>query len=881
MNFLFSVVIPVYKAEAYIEDAIKSILSQSIGFLNNIQLILVNDGSPDDSGDICSFYASIYPKNIIYVEEQNMGVSYARNNGMKHATGKYITFLDADDKWEKDAFKKAYSFFCKNPDIDLLACMLEYFEGKSGTSHPLNWKFKKEKIVNIMKSPDEIQMHAASCFFRRKAVSHLSFQEGLKYAEDSFFVTCAIMQKKMYGVTPDIHYFYRKREDSSSAIDYSRYNPDYYIPSLSLFHYALLDKFIDKNSNIPLYIQHILMYDIQWRLKKQTPSGVIDAGDEKHYQDMLCGILLFIDDSVIMKQKNIYKEHKVLALSMKYKEDITRDLEQVDDTLYYHGAPVCKTEHAVQVKIAHLRMSGNIIIFEGLLNTPLHTDDYEIFIKDCHGCAHKLGTVEPFKAKEKVCVYGHYYYESRFQTYIYMNKYTKGKFSFWFSYKGAKPQELNIVFTETCRLNTSTDKGYLMQDDWVLKTQGKSIYAENVKMYPSFREIPFLLSLMKKGKWKESLYRILALLYSLLCHKKIWILSDRIDAAGDNGEYFFRYIKDKHPEIKAYFALSKDSKDYKRIKTYGKVVNTDSIWYKILFMNASKIISSQANDNTINVFGSNKKFFKDLYRFDFVFLQHGVIKDDLSKWLNCMDKDISIFVTSGEKEYHSVLYGNYGYQANVVKFTGLPRFDFHRNDKKEKIIAIMPTWRNYISGCLKNGNPVYCKSFKDSKFFQFYDSLMSNKILIDKMKEYGYKGVFCIHPMFKPQSRHFSGNDIFKISDMSYEDIFEKGSLLVTDYSSVFFDFAYMNKPVVYCQFDEKEFFEGHSYDKGYFDYEADGFGEVCRKEDDVVNTIIKYIESDCVMSQKYMQRRNDFFPSDNDESNCDRIFKEIKKINH
>lgn len=113
-EFKFSIVMPIYNVEEYLENAINSVINQTIGFENNIQLILVNDGSPDNSDEICKKYKEKYPENIVYVIKENGGISSARNEGFKHAKGKYINFLDSDDMWDKNAFKKVYSFFEKH-----------------------------------------------------------------------------------------------------------------------------------------------------------------------------------------------------------------------------------------------------------------------------------------------------------------------------------------------------------------------------------------------------------------------------------------------------------------------------------------------------------------------------------------------------------------------------------------------------------------------------------------------------------------------------------------------------------------------------------------------------------------------------------------------
>ena len=84
-EFKFSIVMPIYNVEEYLENAINSVINQTIGFENNIQLILVNDGSPDNSDEICKKYKEKYPENIVYVIKENGGISSARNEGFKHA----------------------------------------------------------------------------------------------------------------------------------------------------------------------------------------------------------------------------------------------------------------------------------------------------------------------------------------------------------------------------------------------------------------------------------------------------------------------------------------------------------------------------------------------------------------------------------------------------------------------------------------------------------------------------------------------------------------------------------------------------------------------------------------------------------------------------
>ena len=148
------------------------------------------------------------------------------------------------------------------------------------------------------------------------------------------------------------------------------------------------------------------------------------------------------------------------------------------------------------------------------------------------------------------------------------------------------------------------------------------------------------------------------------------------------------------------------------------------------------------------------------------------------------------------------------------------------------------------------------------------------------MKDYGYKGMFVVHPCNIENAKDFEENAIFKINNKiaDYQEIFKKSKLLITDYSSVPFDFAYLRKAIIYTQFDKKNFFQSHTYTQGYFSYEKDGFGPVLYNYEDTINEIIKSIKDNCKVEKKYLNRINNFYTYD-DKKNCERVYNEIKKI--
>ena len=177
---------PIYNTGRYLDDAIMSLINQTIGF-ENIQLIIVNDGSIDQSEEMALKYQNEYPNNIIYIKIEHGGVSKAKNIGMEYATGNYINFLDPDDKWDSLAFSNILSFFQKNKNIEIVVTRIKFFELKE-YYHPLDYKFYKTRIVNLGQEYNCIQTTGASIIFKSSLIKGKKFDEGVFFYEDVKFI---------------------------------------------------------------------------------------------------------------------------------------------------------------------------------------------------------------------------------------------------------------------------------------------------------------------------------------------------------------------------------------------------------------------------------------------------------------------------------------------------------------------------------------------------------------------------------------------------------------------------------------------------------------------------------------------------------------------
>ena len=211
MDFKISVVMAVYNKEKYVAQAIESIISQTLDFEKNIQLILVNDKSSDNTRDVLEKYQAQYPQNIILINnEKNMGSAYSRNCGLKYVEGKYVNFLDSDDYMSKDAFKTACGFLDKYHEVNIASIPIVYVGVKRG-DHNLNFKYQKDQIVNVITDPAYIQLSGASAFFRFDKLKNYHFNENLRVSEDALMINQMLMENPLLGFLSKPTYYYRNQ----------------------------------------------------------------------------------------------------------------------------------------------------------------------------------------------------------------------------------------------------------------------------------------------------------------------------------------------------------------------------------------------------------------------------------------------------------------------------------------------------------------------------------------------------------------------------------------------------------------------------------------------------------------------------------------------
>lgn len=869
----FSIIMSCYNTEDYVEEAILSIINQTFKFENNVEIILIDDGSTDNTGKICKKYSNQYPGNIKYIYQENHGQAYARNIGLKYATGKYINFLDSDDKLRSDTLSTVYDFFEKHyEEIDLVSVKITFFDRQSGR-HALNYKYDKDLVVPLESYWDYPQLSASSAFFKKEIFNKYKFDETIVSSEDAIMINKLLLEKMKYGVVKNGEYYYRKRMDESSTIDMTINQKEFYISRLNNYFLEMINYSIEKCGWIPKFIQFTIIYDLQWMLKTPDVSKVLTKEEIKEVHSKIKFILQYIDDDVILQLK-IPDSDNVKKHFFAFKYPTNTKINNTQIELYCGNHRIDKLNfHKLYLDI--IDMHNNNLYLSGYLISFFNDDEIKIIaIKE-----------ENKKTKKYVAKQVHYNKRElqvlnkkietwyNFDIVIPLKENEESKIKLYVEYKKSIPIYLPIVLEN--HVNLSTISNYSIDGNHFLELIENTI---QISKYSYLKMVKKEITILKKiWRSKDSYYtsavffRLLNMIIFLFFkNKKIWLFMDRKDMADDNAEHLYKYASSQDDGVKKYFVINADSKDYNRLKKYGNILKFYSIKHRILYLVADKIISSNPDNEILNPFyGKNIKLYSGLFKNNIYFLQHGVIKDDISDWLNKYNKNIRMVLTSAQMEYDSFFKYNYNYDKKVVTLLGLPRFDNLMNKKGSNLkqIVIMPSWRENLS---HYGDT----EIMESSFFKKINALINNERLISLAKEYGYEIIFKPHPLVYKFIDLFDENDYVKIDkESTYQEINSKSSLAITDYSSVVFDFAYTKKPVLYYQYADDYHFK-----ETFFDYEKDGFGEVSTNETDLLDYLEYYLKNDCVMKEIYKERVDNFFKY-NDNNNCKRVYNKIFKM--
>lgn len=361
--------------------------------------------------------------------------------------------------------------------------------------------------------------------------------------------------------------------------------------------------------------------------------------------------------------------------------------------------------------------------------------------------------------------------------------------------------------------------------------------------------------------------------------ERIWITFDKLYKAGDNGEYMFDYISRQEDGIDIYYLIKRDSPDVPRLEQAGHILYWGEEETLVTALCAEAVLTTHAN--IVSYLGFEKElipYLCDLLQPVNICIQHGLTVQDIAQFQNRLFDNLHLYLCASKNEIANLRRPIYGYwDPGALRLSGIARYDGLKSRDRHQIL-ITPTWRRDIV----NSNVAHMKkehsdAFKSSAYYRIYNKLINDPRLLECAGQYGYRIIYLLHPAVSAQLEDFERNPQVELvpaaGDMNYEKILTESSLMVTDYSGVQFDFAYMKKPLLYYH---PKTLPPHYQESEAYRYERDAFGPVLTGHRELVDALCEYMAAGCRMQEEYRLRAERFFAYD-DFENCKRIYETIK----
>lgn len=878
--YRFTVLIAIFNVEQYLRSTLASLEKQTYG-LDRIEVVLVNDGSSDSSGAIADAWAQ-GRSNVKVYHQDNAGPGAARNRGLQAATGEWVTSIDGDDLVDREYFAAASALIDRDGEsrISIIApriYLLDDSTGRFRDKHPLGQKFRfGDRLARLADEPEAFVL-SSTFMVRREALAH----QGLRYDESlvptfedahligRYLATC---EDPVVGIAASAHYFYRKRSAGGSLVQsgWRRIERFSVVPERG--YLDMLRSIESTLGHVPRWAQYMVLYDLLWYLNEDrsmsSKVGWLSDEQARRFIGLLDQIMSYVEldtlEQFVCSPLPWSFRQAMIARYFGGGDVVPRVFRWSDEdgmaraTMFHRGTAPTIEAFADAVEVDVLTVGTQRHSFFG----ADFAVERSIEFKSGADLALRVDGVDtPFRPFRRPS---------------------------W----GRPPEP-------TYRLepaDKAPEAGTALRSRLagLLKAVRVASAARRRSVSRTVLEFAKLAVVRRwrarkalaRRRWVASMKHAAAMpeVRARLAHS--WIVMDRVGTADDNGEHLYRYLKNERPDIDAYFLLERSSTDWDRLSAEGfRMVEYGSDEAAVIALNASVRISSDAVEGCM--YPVPRREFGGLPGI-FVFLQHGVLKDDISRWLN--GKNIELLITTTDREYESFVdeESPYSLHRRQVVQTGLARYDrlmeLRAGSAVEgRTVLFMPTWRRSLRDAL-----VACASdeervdvFRASEFGRRWLDLLSSPEVARVAQDHGGSVRLMLHPVLDHVVPEFdlpAHVERLDPSKVRFQEELARTSMLVTDYTSVAFDVAYLGAPVLYYQFDEDTMFNGdHPLRKGYFDYRDDGLGPVWTTHEDTARSIEEYASRAFSMEESYRVRTEATFRY-RDVKNAERIVSAIER---
>lgn len=855
-EYKVTVIIPVYNAEKTLSRTMDSLFQQTIA-QGAMEIILINDGSSDSSPQLCDEYAQNC-FNVRVIHQKNKGVSAARNAGIRVARGKYLLYLDSDDTLAPESLESISRFFDAHyNEIDLVTYPLFYqYENGNITQHFRYKDLTRTGLYDLDRYPFICQSTTNVCvknFFNGQPC----FDTSLDLAEDQLYNTQVLAKTGKLGFVKEAKYIYYRTSNSASS---QKKAPIFsYDAHITVYREFL--KLGDLYQKIKKACYYLILYNMNWRIQSNIflPYHLKNREYEEALHQQV-DILNQIPNQVILSYPNMDQAYRWYLLSLK---TVNRPF-------------VCADANTLKILDSTGQLDSQthvLIVIEQMETVP--GGFYLIAYMKCFALAFtqevpRLFVQFPGMQQQELSLFlsQSSCYWTKFETnrffafHLFIPNEHSGKVRFEMSLHGVT-YPTRFFYMMKQKVHPDIGCRYLDGEIYGLLCQTDSLEIKKITD-PDFvtEKCAF-----EKKLWKEHKKQWLARQVMRSCsHKRVWLYYDSRDSL-NNGYYQFLHDIKKNDGIKRYYIYHAENFDMIQGKFSGRaktaLVKFGSIRHKRLMVAAEKLLVAFIDRGSYLPFDPNTyQYYADLFHYQVIYLQHGVMH---AKLPNMYSKEkvwhVNQVVVSTRFERENLL--NLGYREEDILTCGMPRLDrlnVAASVGRKRKLLFAPSWRCSLVKSV-NGAQTSMEDFYSSTYYKEFSSFLKDEHLHRFLEENNLYLDVQTHPMFFCYRDCFLPTGSKRIQETQFANVADYIAC-ITDFSSLMFDFIYLDKPVISYFPDQEEFRSGsHTYNDFYYPLE-NGFTLYCKDKTMVLETLQRLFDSGFTLPPKIAERAQNLYYS-------------------
>ena len=865
-KYRVSVIVPVYNAQNYLKECLDSLVGQTID-KSELQIILVNDGSTDESGKICEEYCEKHPYFEYYYIE-NSGVSVARNFGIKKAEGKYIMYLDSDDQLTAASIQSIADFFDGVYDeIDLVTYYIQpYKDGKLLTPHQRYSKLLTHTgVFDLEKNPYIIQTTMNICVKNMREENEF-FNENMTSQEDQEYINRILMKKLLIGYCAQACYMYN-RDNESSCVS-TKFHAYYLFESSIGYFENLFSIFEDK---VPRYFQAVFFHDLRWKLTTKILFPFHYNEEEfENAMNRIKKLLARVDTNIIVKNPSINKKHIHYWLNLKPNVHPTAYINKEAADVVADGKTIERN------KRVSLRIIKIVPLDDGRLRIRC---ECAMGIYEYMPDAPKIFVVENATEKKELSLYRSSY------SYVATNIMTNKVYGFEYSFDPEKVKKISFkaeidsyefdirinfmgmaVFRHKLRFYSYARGGYIMSyynDSLLFEKRTREEIAEFEKVQTlNFNKETYVRDLKLEAIEKR-------------LSSRIWLYSDLQSVLKDNAYYQFQNDFKHKDGIERYYVYTKPYEEIENLFTEEQkkyLVEFGSYEHQLLYLSSEIIFTSFFGREAISPFvlESEEMNYADIEHFKVIYMQHGILHASYVNKYSAERANCHKIVVSSHFEVEN-LTTKYQYRDDeLIKF-GMPRYShINKASKPKNRVLFAPSWRSYFAANeTANTYSINLETFKKSDYYLGFKNFLSDKNLQLALKKSGVVIDVKMHPIIRDHVSDLFDFGCENINVVKGDVNLEDYDAFVTDFSSFVFDFAYLCRPIMYFVPDYAQFKSGMNlYRELDLPFEK-AFGPFVTDASAAAKELSKLLENSFECEEVYKNRMENFYlPLENCEEN-------------